>query len=973
MSESHDVIRKLHPRVIAKIAAGEVVVRPAAAIKEIIENSIDAGARTIKLRIAANPLDFAEVADDGCGVSPTDLLVICRRFTTSKTQDDITGVKSFGFRGEALAALSHSANVVISSRTAREEKRTVMRYSEGEPLTETANEVTGPVGFTISYENLFFNMNTRGKTLSASPSTEFTLCLELMQKYAVHFPHIEFVFHKVGSSTHDLNTHREDGEAEDFDFRHFNEVHAFPPDAVDTPELVHYREHVQERSAAHLERVLRAIKNVYGATVTNTLYQFQTHSTGDVYYNCKGFFTHPNQPNRCHSFILFINNRLVEHPILRRNIDSVYKELLHKKQRRFVYLSVYMPYERIDANVHPSKEKIFFQHQDEIIEEIGNKLREHIRSILKVNMENAQSSSAFSQMEISTRQQDIEEPIVPHLKKTYEVQEKAKLSARHKVRSDYRQLDIPSFVIPSYILESHADLDSYAQKYPKSHEVKPAEAESDDIDSASSTSNAPVEEDGLQHLVAPKLGNLDFSLMDITGQTDGFSDMWNIQFVKEFINEFESTRDQSLTDTILNSVLVGVADKRYVILQHDTALYMVDIIRIAKECTFQSIIWRIGQLPKLVLNPPLCLVDLISYALAREDFQKNGSAGKIDKSQFRSKALEMVKRFHVGFLTKYFGFKIESNALHSIPKIISNYFPGTEYLPGLILAIFSLEIVDEARAVGDIAHIISEFYTFPPFHSITTADPIINERNYEHYLSKVLLRADGSHLKLAVVVDGDVGRSLQVALGLLGQLRVDPELGLLRALAHEDQLRLVQKTAGQPQEGPLEVEVGARRQVVVLEVALAVELDVAGLHLALLHVGLVATEHHGDVVAHADDVAVPVGDVAVGDAAGHVEHDDGALALDVVAVTEPAVLLLARRVPRVELDATAVGAELQRVNLDTEGRDVLLFELPGKMALDQGGFANTTVAHKEQFELGHLLSHCCKTMSMRLIVCTKHM
>ncbi|CDR94567.1 DNA mismatch repair protein, putative [Babesia bigemina] len=745
MSESRDVIRKLHPKVIARIAAGEVVVRPAAAIKEIIENSIDAGATTIKLRIAANPLHYAEISDNGCGVSPNDLKVICRRFTTSKTYEDINGVKSFGFRGEALAALSHSANVTISARTSADEKRTVVRYHDGEPIDETASQMVGPVGFTITYENLFFNMNTRGKTLSASPSVEFNLCLELAQKYAVHYPHLEFVFHKVGSSTLELNTQGSDratdgrGAVHDFDHRHFKEVSLFPPDAVDTPELVHYREHVEERSKQDLVRVRSAIKEVYGSVVANSLYEFQTHSTGDVYYNCKGFFTHPNQPNRCHSFILFINNRLVDHPTLRRNIDCVYKELLHKKQRRFVYLAVYMPYDRIDANVHPSKEKIFFKHQEQIVEEIGERLREQIRGILKINTENAQKASAYNQMEVTTRQDDVDESIFPHLKRTYETFEKAKPHAKVRVRSDYKQMDIQSFVTPTYIMESNADLDSYAHQA-----VKDPKAEDTEADTPGSESTAPHtqhDENAISLAALPRLANTEFSLMDITGEEDGFSDMWKIPFIKEFINEFESTRDRKLTDTVLNSVLVGVADKHYVILQHSTELYMVDIIRVAKECVFQSVIWRIGQLPKLFLNPPLCLVDLLSYALARDAYQARGSAGEIDKSQFLDKAKEMIRKFHVGFLTKYFGFSIEDNKLHSIPKVMSNYFPGPEYLPGLVLALFSLDIVDEGKAVGDISHIISEFFTFPPIHSITTTDPVANEKNYHHYISKVLLRA----------------------------------------------------------------------------------------------------------------------------------------------------------------------------------------------------------------------------------------
>ncbi|KAK1936339.1 putative DNA mismatch repair protein [Babesia divergens] len=736
MAGQYDVIRKLDPSVIAQIAAGEVVIRPAGVIKEVIENSIDAGARTIKIKVAANPLDFAEVADDGCGISPNDMLMVCRRFTTSKTHNDINGVRSFGFRGEALAALSHSANVTISSRTVRQMKRTVMRYSNGEPITDTAAEVDGTVGFTITYENLFFNMSTRGKALSTSPSVEFNMCLDLVQKYAIQFPHIDFTFQKLGSSTHELTTCNDDKPEqkpmEDFDQKHFRRVSQFPPEAVDTAELIYYSHNVEQRSKEHLNRVRNAIKNIYGTAVANTLYDFQTHSTGNVYYSCKGFFTHPNQPNRHHCFVLFINNRLIDHPTLRRNIDNVYKEYLHKTHRRFVYLSIFMPYERIDANVHPSKERIIFDHQSEIIEEISTRLKEIIRAMMALNTEDSEKVSAYNKSELTTRVKEIEEPIVPHLKRTYD--EKTKPSQKFRVRNDYRQMDIPSYVIPSYMMESNSALESFAHEHAIDNSIHIVEPSAETLATQEKHDSARQTNKG-------RMGNLDINLMDITGQEAMLSNMWSIQCIKGFIQEFQAFNDINLTQIVLNSVLVGVADRRYVLIQHETDLYMVDIIHIARECTFQSIIWRIGQLPRLKLKPPLCLVDLIAYAQARDDAQKNLSMGEIDKERFIPSAKEIIAKFDVGFLTKYFGFSIEGDTLYAIPMVISNYFPGPEYLPGLMKTLYSLEILDDTKAIADVAHIMSEFYTFPPINSITTMDPVVNEKNYEHYLSKVLLKA----------------------------------------------------------------------------------------------------------------------------------------------------------------------------------------------------------------------------------------
>mmetsp|Transcript_7456 Transcript_7456/g.19060 ORF Transcript_7456/g.19060 Transcript_7456/m.19060 type:complete len:218 (-) Transcript_7456:51-704(-) len=188
---------------------------------------------------------------------------------------------------------------------------------------------------------------------------------------------------------------------------------------------------------------------------------------------------------------------------------------------------------------------------------------------------------------------------------------------------------------------------------------------------------------------------------------------------------------------------------------------------------------------------------------------------------------------------------------------------------------------------------------------------------------------------------------LQLLLVLRELVGVDRDLWRFeRGRLDEGQVGVADELACEPQEGLLEVVVGFGRDVVVLEVLLAVERDLLGLHLALLHIHLVPHEHDRDRLAHAHEVAVPVGHVFVRDARRHVEHDDSALALDVVAVTQPAKLLLAGRVPHVEHDLSTVRVERERVYLHAERRDIALLELAGQMALHECGFAHATVADK---------------------------
>mmetsp|Transcript_23056 Transcript_23056/g.50949 ORF Transcript_23056/g.50949 Transcript_23056/m.50949 type:complete len:287 (+) Transcript_23056:194-1054(+) len=206
-----------------------------------------------------------------------------------------------------------------------------------------------------------------------------------------------------------------------------------------------------------------------------------------------------------------------------------------------------------------------------------------------------------------------------------------------------------------------------------------------------------------------------------------------------------------------------------------------------------------------------------------------------------------------------------------------------------------------------------------------------------------------------LIPNGRVLRFLELSLVLRDERHVDLDLRRLGKLANELEVGLVREAAGEPEEGLLEVVVAAGTEVIVLKVALPVELDVLGLHLPILHIDLVANQHNGNVLADADNVAVPVRNILVGNSRGHVEHDYSALALDVVTVAETSKLLLACCIPHVEAQVTAVCGELQGMDLHAQSGDVLLLELTRQVPLHQCGLANATVTNEHQLELwdGH--------------------
>jgi DNA mismatch repair protein MLH1 len=196
-ASSNNMIQVLPKEVVDQIAAGEVVQRAAAALKEMVENSLDA--KATEIHVVVHSVSAFTLTDNGQGIPKNDLALACTRHATSKLRvvDDLARIDSFGFRGEALASISMVANVEIHSRTTEAPVGYTQRYANGKPTT-TDNKAPTPcarkVGTTIRVTNLFHNLPTRQSLRLAN---EYAAILKVMQCYAVHYPHISFVCHKA--------------------------------------------------------------------------------------------------------------------------------------------------------------------------------------------------------------------------------------------------------------------------------------------------------------------------------------------------------------------------------------------------------------------------------------------------------------------------------------------------------------------------------------------------------------------------------------------------------------------------------------------------------------------------------------------------------------------------------------------------------------------------------------------------------
>src|SRR5437016_10930725 len=184
-------IRQLAPDVAAKIAAGEVVERPASVVKELIENSIDAGATQIRVDLMNGGLQLIRVTDNGCGIPAEELPLALSRHATSKVAqiDDLEHIRSLGFRGEALASIAAVAEVSLLSRHRGTEHGAQVGAANGH-ISEV-NIAASPEGTTLTVRNLFSAVPARLKFLK-SRNTEVSHCLHMLEQYALAYPEILF-------------------------------------------------------------------------------------------------------------------------------------------------------------------------------------------------------------------------------------------------------------------------------------------------------------------------------------------------------------------------------------------------------------------------------------------------------------------------------------------------------------------------------------------------------------------------------------------------------------------------------------------------------------------------------------------------------------------------------------------------------------------------------------------------------------
>ena len=323
-------VKLLDTNTINKIAAGEVVERPASVVKELIENAIDAEAKRIEIEIQNGGKALIRVTDDGIGMNREDAALAIRRHATSKLTNvsDLARISTLGFRGEALPTIAAVSKFTLQTRRAEDElgiKLTV----DGGKLYDT-HEVGCKRGTTILVEDLFFNTPARLKFLKATP-TEATKISEFIVKLAISRPEISFRF---------INGNRI---------------------SLATPGN---------------GNILDTISAIYGTELTDSLFTLNIDAEN---LNLRGFVTKPNILKSYRSWQTFIvNGRIIDNRTISKAVDEAYKSLIPKTGFPFTVIKIDVPQDSIDVNVHPQKTEIKFEDEGRIFKVVYHAVRDAI-------------------------------------------------------------------------------------------------------------------------------------------------------------------------------------------------------------------------------------------------------------------------------------------------------------------------------------------------------------------------------------------------------------------------------------------------------------------------------------------------------------------------------------------------------------------------------------------------------------------
>uniref|UniRef100_A0A4W6FE08 DNA mismatch repair protein MLH1 n=1 Tax=Lates calcarifer TaxID=8187 RepID=A0A4W6FE08_LATCA len=647
------VIRRLDETVVNRIAAGEVIQRPANAVKEMIENCLDAKSTSIQVTVKDGGLKLLQIQDNGTGIRKEDMDIVCERFTTSKLQtfEDLSAIATYGFRGEALASISHVAHVTITTKTADAKCAYRASYSDGK-LKGPPKPCAGNQGTQILVEDLFYNVSTRRKALK-SPSDEYSRIVEVVSRYAIHNSGKSFSVKKQGETVADVRT--------------------LPnASAVDN------------------------IRGVFGNAVSRELIEVGCEDQ-KLAYKMKGYISNANYSVKKCILILFINHRLVESSALKKAIETVYAAYLPKNTHPFLYLSLEIAPQNVDVNVHPTKHEVHFLHEDSVIESVQKHIESKLlgsnssRTYFTQTLLPGLSVSGGTEVKSSTTAADSTERVYAH----------------QMVRTDCRAQKLDAFLQPKEKPPPDPEPAGPSGREAATKPTGPDSVEMDDTDDADLLEALAQQEQQLDE--EEEEAEVEEE-EELTAAATPKRRVIKLTSIKELRTEITENTHKGLQEMLQKHSFVGCVNPQWTLIQHHTKLYLLNTTKLSQELFYQILIYDFGNFGVLRLSTPAPLYDLAMLALdseesgwTEEDGPKEGLAQYI--VDFLTKKAEM--------LGDYFSLEIDQEGnLTGLPLLLDKYTPIMEGLPMFILRLATEVNWDSEReCFRDFSKECSMFYS----------------------------------------------------------------------------------------------------------------------------------------------------------------------------------------------------------------------------------------------------------------------
>lgn len=618
--ESPPKIQRLAESVVNRIAAGEVIQRPVSAVKELVENSLDAASTSINLTIKDGGLKLIQVSDDGHGIRREDLPILCERHTTSKLSafEDLQRITSMGFRGEALASMTYVAHVTVTTITKGQLHGYRVSYRDG-VMEQEPRPCAAVKGTQIMVENLFYNMAARKKTLQNS-SDDYSKIVDVVSRFAIHHTNVSFSCRKHGAVKADVHT------------------------------------------VATSSR-LDAIRTVYGVSAAHNLIEVQAsdNDPSSSIFEMHGYVSNANYAAKKITMVLFINDRLVEWSALKRAIEIVYAATFPKASKPFIYISIVLPPENIDVNVHPTKREVSLLNQEVIIEKIQLVIESTLRNSNDARTFQEQTAGQFSTSRTNKSKEVNLSPTPPGSRSQ-------KVPVNKLVRTDS--------------LDPAGRLHAYMQVIPGGHQEK------------SVTLNA---------------------VRSSVRQRRSLQDSIELTSVEELLVEINNNYDPGMMDIVKHCTYVGMADDVFALLQHKTHLYLANVVNLSKELMYQQVLSRFGHFNAIQLSDPAPVKDLIILALKEEDLDSECN----DDDTFKEKIADMntdLLKTKAGMLEEYFGIHIDDQGnISRLPVILDQYTPDMDRIPEFVLSLGNdVDWDDERNCIQTVSAALGNFYAMHP-------------------------------------------------------------------------------------------------------------------------------------------------------------------------------------------------------------------------------------------------------------------